>query len=80
MSIDGKDDIVVESDIYVGSHHPVWGPVGKDNIMLGRLWNNIAITDEAPFDRYRDGNRSTYTESINGDFMDNRFYRNIIEP
>ncbi|KAK3779729.1 hypothetical protein RRG08_013684 [Elysia crispata] len=80
VSIEGKDDIVVESPLFVGNHHPVHGPEGRDNFLLGRMWNNIAIADEVSHSRYQDGNRSSYTESINGDFMDNRFYRNITEP
>ena len=80
MSIEGKDDIVVESPLFVGNHHPVHGPEGRNNFLLGRMWNNIAIADEVSHSRYQDGNRSSYTESINGDFMDNRFYRNITEP
>ncbi|RUS87427.1 hypothetical protein EGW08_004802 [Elysia chlorotica] len=80
VSIEGKDDIVVECPLFVGSHHHVYGPASRENFLLGRMWNNIAIADEAPYSRYHDGNRSTYTESINGDFMDHRFYRNITEP
>ncbi|GFO15510.1 arrestin domain-containing protein 4-like [Plakobranchus ocellatus] len=80
VSIEGKDDIVVETPLLVGGHHPVHGPAGKESFLLNRMWNNMAIADEAPNYRPRDGNRSNYTESINGDFPDNRFYRNITEP
>ncbi|KAK0064254.1 arrestin domain-containing protein 1 [Biomphalaria pfeifferi] len=74
VRIEGKEDIALETPLYVGTHSSLTGNQGKD-LLLGKMWQGMDTLEE---ERSRKselpwyGGRSMYTESVNGDIFDLR--------
>uniref|UniRef100_A0A0B7A003 Arrestin C-terminal-like domain-containing protein n=1 Tax=Arion vulgaris TaxID=1028688 RepID=A0A0B7A003_9EUPU len=70
VRIEGKEDVIVETPLFVGRHSPQFGPNGRD--MMGKMWSGFSTADDDPSSRDLPwyGGKSTYTESVNGDIFD----------
>ncbi|CAG5121223.1 unnamed protein product [Candidula unifasciata] len=73
VRIEGKEDVVLETPLFVGKHSPQFGPAGRD-LMLGKMWQGLGAPDDDPSSKDLPwyGGKSIYTESVNGDFFDVR--------
>ncbi|XP_059150416.1 arrestin domain-containing protein 1-like [Physella acuta] len=68
VRVEGKEDIAMETPLYVGTHADLGGVAGKE-LLLGKMWQGIAeLEEERDLPWY--GRRSIYTESVNGDNFD----------
>ncbi|BFZ08115.1 hypothetical protein BsWGS_11154 [Bradybaena similaris] len=72
VRIEGKEDITLETPLYVGKHSPQFGPDGRD-LLLGKMWQGLGgPEDGSSKDMPWYAGKSIYTESVNGDFFDIR--------
>ncbi|KAH9494689.1 hypothetical protein Btru_020236 [Bulinus truncatus] len=75
VRIEGKEDIALETPLYVGTHSSAFGHHGKD-LLLGKMWQGIDSLEDNKGTQRGElpwyGGRSMYTESVNGDYFDLR--------
>ncbi|CAL1532967.1 unnamed protein product [Lymnaea stagnalis] len=73
VRVEGKDDVALETPLFVGIHSTNLGSQGKD-LLLGKMWQGMSATEDEPITKEAPwyGGKSIYTESVNGDFFDLR--------